>query len=297
MMQDLMHDPIYDGFLFLAESVRNPISLRSHHHVELELNLVARGTITYVAGGRRLLFGPRSLLWMFPAHDHQLVDRTNDAQYYVAVFKPDLIRRSCHVAAYNGLKRKKWEGGKVLHTALDPDTFGFLRRLMDHVMEGSIDPDILNREAGFGVGSDFRYRHNDPDGLNAGLHNLLLLCWRLQQAGTARQSSIALHPSISKAISLLGDDPWSGSLGRLAKQCGLSDAHFSRLFARQVGVPLNRYRNSLRLARFWELYRKPAKPTILETVYSAGFGSYAQFYKVFADAYGEGPRACLRLRP
>ena len=99
MLQDLMLDPIYDGFLFLAESVRNPTSLRSHHHVELELNLVARGTITYVAGGRRLLFGPRSLLWMFPAHEHQLVDRTNDAQYYVAVFKPDLIRRSYHVAA------------------------------------------------------------------------------------------------------------------------------------------------------------------------------------------------------
>lgn len=296
MLQDLKLDPIYDGFLFLAESARNPPSLRSHHHVELELNLVARGTITYVADGRRLSFGPRSLLWMFPAHEHQLVDRTNDAQNYVAVFKPDLIARSCPGSAYKGLKRKKSEGGKVLHTILDPETFGFLRRMMDHVMEGSIDPDILNREAGFGVESDFRYRHNDPDGLNAGLHHLLLLCWRLQQTCTTRQRSVSLHPSISKAIALLGDDSWSGSLGQLAEQCGLSGAHFSRMFARQVGVPLNRYRNSLRLARFWEFYRKPAKPTIIEAVYAAGFGSYAQFYKVFTDAYGEGPRACLQNR-
>jgi AraC-like DNA-binding protein len=168
--------------------------------------------------------------------------------------------------------------------------------MMDHIMAGSIDPDILNREAGFGVASSFRYRHNDPDGLNAGLHHLLLLCWRLQQTCTTRQNSVSLHPSISKAISLLGEDSWSGSLGRLARECGLSEAHFSRMFARQVGVPLSRYRNSLRLARFWEHFRRPAKPTILEAVYAAGFGSYAQFYKVFADAYGAGPRACLQNR-
>jgi AraC-like DNA-binding protein len=297
VLQDLKLDPVYDGFLFLAESARNPPSLRSHHHAEIELNIVARGTVTYVAAGQRLTFGPRSLLWMFPAQEHQLVDRTNDAQYYVAVFKPDLIARSCHGEVYKALKRKKSEGGRVLHTVLDPETFGFLRRMLADIMDGSIDPDILNREAGFGVGSDFRYRHDDPDGLNAGLHHLLLLCWRIQQACTTRQSSVSLHPSISKAITLLGNDSWSGSLGHLAKECGLSEAHFSRMFARQVGVPLSRYRNSLRLARFWEYFRRPAKPTILEAVYAAGFGSYAQFYKVFADAYGEGPRACLRLRP
>ncbi len=294
VLQDLKIDSEYDGFLFLAESARNPPSLRSHHHVELELNFVARGSITYVAEGKRFLFGPRSLLWMFPAQEHQLVDRTNDAQYYVAVFKPGLITRSCHGTAYKELGRKKFRGEGVLHTVLDLETSGFLRQMMDHVMEGSINPDILNREAGFGVGSDFRYRHCDPDGLNAGLHHLLLLCWRLQRTFATRERSVSLHPSIAKAILLLNDDSWTGSLGRLAKQCGLSEGHFSRLFARQVGVPLNRYRNSLRLARFWELHHKGNKSTIMESVYAAGFGSYAQFYKVFTEVYGNGPRECLR---
>ncbi|MFA6271032.1 MAG: AraC family ligand binding domain-containing protein, partial [Candidatus Paceibacterota bacterium] len=131
VLQDLKLDPDYDGFLFLAESARNPPSLRSHHHAELELNLVVRGTVTYVTEGGRFTFGPRSLLWMFPAQEHQLVDRTNDAQNYVAVFKPDLIARSCHSETYKGLKRKKPEAGRVLHSVLDPQTFGFLRRMMD----------------------------------------------------------------------------------------------------------------------------------------------------------------------
>jgi len=184
----------------------------------------------------------------------------------------------------------------MLHTVLGPEDFDFLCRMMDRVMEGSFDPDILNREAGFGLGSGFRYQHADPNGLNAGLHHLLLFCWRLQQAGGTQQGAVFLHPSIAKAIEILADDSWSGTLRQLAGQCGFSAAHFSRIFARQIGVPLNRYRNSLRLARFWECMHKPAKPTIMEAVYEAGFGSYAQFYKIFTAAYGQGPRACLKTR-
>ncbi len=70
--------------------------------------------------------------------------------------------------------------------------------------------------------------------------------------------------------------------------------YLSRVFARQVGVPLSRYRNSVRLDRFWDYYRGQKQHTITEAVYAAGFGSYAQFYKVFAQAYGSGPRACLQ---
>ena len=294
MLDNLKIDSVYDGFLLLAESARNPPWFHSHHHRELELNLVAAGTITYVVRGERFTFGPRTLLWMFPAQEHQLVDRTNDARYYVAVFKPELIARSCRGAAYKGLKRKRAEKGQVLHTVLDAESFDFLRQMMDRVMEGSLDPDTLNREAGFGVHSDFRYQHADPDGLNAGLHHLLLLCWRFQQRGRAQHPSVSLHPSVCKALALLGDDAWNGTLGELGLKCGLSEAHLSRIFTRQVGVPLNRYRNSLRLARFWEYCRKPARPTIMEAAYSAGFGSYAQFYKVYVETYGENPRSSCR---
>jgi len=139
------------------------------------------------------------------------------------------------------------------------------------------------------------HRGPDPDGLNAGLHHLLLFCWRLQQAGISQHRAFSPHPAVSKAIALLGEDKWSGSLVELSRQCGMSTAHFSRLFSSQVSVPLNRYRNSLRLVRFWERLRKPVQPTIMQAVYAAGFGSYAQFYKVFFEAYGQGPRAVISL--
>jgi mannose-6-phosphate isomerase-like protein (cupin superfamily) len=62
MLENLKLGPGYDGFLYLVESTRNPPKLKSHHHIELELNLVVQGTITYVVNGRRFTFQPRTLL-------------------------------------------------------------------------------------------------------------------------------------------------------------------------------------------------------------------------------------------
>jgi len=283
----------YDGFLFLAESTRNPPKLKSHHHTELELNLVVRGTITYVVSGRRFTFQPRTLLWLFPEQEHQLVDRSDAAQNYVAVFKPALIARSRRTAAYEDLKRGNNEQDGVWNTLLEPDSFDLIRKTMDSLMQGSLDSDLLNREAGFGVGSEFSFEHGDPDGLNAGLHHLLLLCWRSQRTGKVLGDAVVLHPVVRRALKLLSEGDWEKDLGQLAKACGASEAHLSRAFHRQIGVPLSRYRNSLRLSRFWEQYRQPERKTLTQAVYAAGFGSYAQFYKVFTQAYGQGPRACL----
>ncbi len=293
MLENLKIGKRYDGFLFLAESSRNPPILKSHHHVELELNLVVRGSITYIVGGQRFTFSTRTLLWLYPAQEHQLVDRSDDAQYYVAVFNPALIARSCHTPAYEGLKRRKNAHQGVLQTLLPPESFDLIRKTMDSLMQDSLDPDVLNREGGFGVGSNFRFEHGDPDGLNAGLHHLLLLCWRSQRTGKILDDPVSLHPAVQRAIQLLSEGAWEKDFAQLAQACGVSDAYLSRTFCRQIGVPLNRYRNSLRLARFWEEYRQPTQKNLSEAVFAAGFGSYAQFYKVFSQAYGHGPRASL----
>jgi AraC-like DNA-binding protein len=64
---------------------------------------------------------------------------------------------------------------------------------------------------------------------------------------------------------------------------------------RQMGVSISRYRNSVRLGRFLQHFRGPEKRTITEAVYEAGFGSYAQFHRVFTQVYGRGPRESLVL--
>lgn len=296
MLEDLKIARPYGGFVYLADGRTIP-RLRPHRHVELELNVVASGEITYVVDGRRLRFPRRTLLWLFPDQEHQLVDLTDDARCYVAVFKPAFVRRAGVGARYAGLARRSPEAeGSVLHATLAPEAFDLARRMIDATLEDGLDPELLSREAGFGVASDFHYAHHDPAWLNAGLHWLLLHAWRLQQsAGGTVAHGVELHAAVRRAMRLLADEagPDADDLGTLARRCGVSAAYLSRTFARQVGLPLSRYRNALRLRRFWDAYHGRTRPTMTAAAYAAGFGSYAQFYKVYAAAYGHGPRASL----
>jgi AraC-like DNA-binding protein len=296
MLEDLKLGPGYEGFIFLAESVRNPPVLRPHHHIELELNLVAHGSITYVVDGQRFTFRKGELLWIYPTQEHQLVDRTADAAYYVAVFKPDLIQRSCRGERYKGLKRKRLQANGVLHTELAPRDFDDLRHEMEALIEDGLDPDLLNREAGFGLSAEFSFKHNDPDWLNAGLRHILLYAWRLQQGRKSAKSAVSLHPAVRKALDRINRDTDEEDSKALADYCGVSEAYLSRLFHRQVGVTLTRYRNSIRISRFWQAYRKNGQSKLIDAVYKAGFGSYAQFFRVFTDTYGKGPRKALSLQ-
>jgi len=293
VLENLKIPARYDGFIFLAESVRNPPVLRPHHHVELELNLVISGEITYVVEGHRFTFKKRSLCWFFPEQEHQLVDRSRDAQYYVSVFKPAMIKDACRGQRYAPLKRQQLSEPGILHTLLDPESFDLIRHSMQAATQDGLDPDILNREGGFGVGSAFTFRHHDPDWLNASLRNLLLLCWRNQQGRALPGRDAELHPAIRRCLEIISDAEAEDELKTLAQQCNVSPAYLSRKFHEQIGVPLTRYRNSVRLGRFWEAYHHPNNQTMLEAVFAAGFGSYAQFYRVFTEAYGAGPREVI----
>ena len=297
MLEDLRIPGDCDGLLYLAESARNPPVLPPHRHAELEFNVVARGEITYIVDGRRMTFTQRSLLWMFPAQEHQLVDRSADARYYVAVFKPGMIRGACRGPDARPLRRRGQSGDPVLHCDLEPADLDLMCRLMDELMAGGPDPATLNREAGFGVASDFTYRHADPDWLNAGLRHLLLLSWRHQRGRHGSRREVELHPAVARAVELLRRTDAPDDFGELARRCGVSPSYLSRIFLRQVGVSLTRYRNSVRLARFWQVRREGRSRTLLESAYAAGFGSYAQFFRVFTETYGTGPRESMHGPP
>jgi AraC-like DNA-binding protein len=289
--QDPKLGSIYDGFLFKADAVSFK-RCQPHHHIELELNIVVRGTVTYEEGGRRFTFSPRTMFWFFPDQEHQLVDMADNAQFYVVTFRQSLIQRSCLSESNQYLKQTNTERADLLSTLLDPQSYDLVCKTMD-LLSSDLDSERLNREAEFGAHSDFHFEHPDPDVLNAGLHFLLLLCWRCQLAGKSIKQAGSLHPSVRRALKSLSEDKNALSLEELSNVCGTSKFHLSRTFRRQIGIPMTQYRNSLRLSRFFEEYRKIDSKTLAEAAYAAGFGSYAEFYKVFFKAYGRGPKQSL----
>lgn len=290
-IEDLKLRGKYGGFLFLADAARGIPWLKAHQHAELEINVVARGSVTYVVGKSSYTFHQGECLWLFPSQPHRCIDRTPDALYYVVQFKPTLIARSCREEENAVLKKNRSPKNAVLHTHLPPAKFGLLRGIMDSLLEVGLDSDTLNREVGYGLSPGFRYEHAKPDLLNSGLALILQLAWDCQIASASERRATPLHPAVLKVLDILKKESESECLKKLAQDCGVSAAYLSRIFKQQVGVPINRYRNTMRLERFWEIRDRTARHmTLSEAVYEAGFGSYAQFSKVYRATFGRCPR-------
>ncbi len=102
------------------------------------------------------------------------------------------------------------------------------------------------------------------------------------------------HRAVSATVTMLAKDPSLGGK-QIAGELGISVSRLARVFKRDMGMSLVEYRNRLRLDRFWLLV-DGGRPSLLEAALAAGFGSYAQFHRVFRAQRHLTPREYLRRR-
>jgi hypothetical protein len=69
----ILTDSPRDGIAWRHE-VASTFRRQVHTHAELEFNLVEAGAASYLVGGRRVDLQPRTLIWLFPDHDHVLIN-------------------------------------------------------------------------------------------------------------------------------------------------------------------------------------------------------------------------------
>ena len=235
-----------------------------HHHAELELNLITRGRGTYLVGSQRYQIRRGDLLWLFPAQEHLLLEQSADFEMWIGVFKRRVVRKTATESHSKFLVQITPAGD-------------FCRRLTERDV-GRIE-DVLTElaEAGEHIAL-----------LNAGLSYSLLYAWHCFE----RASGVPVrdvHPAVERAARLLRDNPESLSLDELAHQAGLSPTRLSRLFKQQTGSALVDFRNRQRIERFLHIYGTGQRYTMLDGALEAGFGSYAQFHRVFTRMMGCSP--------
>lgn len=100
--------------------------------------------------------------------------------------------------------------------------------------------------------------------------------------------------AVTAAIAMLARDPGLGGK-EIATELGISVSQLSRAFRAETGVSLVDYRNRLRLDRFDGMLGH-GRPNLLDAALAAGFGSYAQFHRVFRAFRRVTPRAYLEER-
>ena len=242
---------------------------RAHRHAELEVNLVVRGTASYLLGDRRYALTPGTLTWLFPGQDHVLVDESSDHELWWAVFRPALVAQIATTRETRPLLEENPVG--QFSRRLDS---GRVRRL------GSLFREVQDAETVL-----------DDVLVNTGLAYLLSFAWRAFLDSDDIVEGIDLHPAVETVAHVLRADPDAGDLATLARAARLSSSHLSRIFKEQTGVSISQFRNQQRLQRFLRLYGRGRRTTALAAALEAGFGSYAQFYRVFREQTGRSPSA------
>jgi AraC-like DNA-binding protein len=238
---------------------------RRHTHAELELNLVTRGLGVYLIGQRRYQIQRGDLLWLFPDQEHVLIEQTPDFRMWIAVFRRRAIRR---VATDRSTR-------VLLKSDFDAES---CRRLAQRDLERieTLLAEVASLE--------------EPGLANAGIAYALARCWRAFQNATD-VPVCDLHPAVERASRLMRDGGASLPLNRVARRAGLSPGRLSRLFHQQTGFTVVQFRNRQRLERFFAVYGSGQRRTMLDAALEAGFGSYAQFHRVFTEVMGCPPRS------
>lgn len=242
-----------------------PMSL-AHWHEDLELNLVLKGTAAYLVGRQRVDLSPNVLLWLFPEPEHILVDRSPDFEMWILVFRPALLQQVC----------------------IDPNTAILLEHAPDELYCRQLSQPVLQRLSG--LCQELLHAQSEPTRFNLGMRYLLLTAWSAYQKASDAVMVKGIHPAVAQALHLLLNDVEQDTLPKLAQQVGLSPSRLSRLFQQQTGIPLTGFRNQLRVKRFLEMADAQPATTFLDLALQAGFGSYAQFYRVFTRVMGVSPR-------
>src|SRR6478735_404924 len=112
---------------------------------------------------------------------------------------------------------------------------------------------------------------------------------RLPRVGEDDRDSLVIS-----VVHAMHKDP-TLSAQQLAQRFGLSASRLARTFKDEMGVSLVSYKNRLRIERFFTLVA-PGGGNLLQAALDAGFGSYAQFHRVFRELLGTTPREYLTGR-
>lgn len=249
-----------------SESLRGRTGLSERHrHAELELHLVLEGSGTYLIGDERLTVEAGMLAWVPPKMDHILLEAFTRIRRWMMLVRPEVVH---HVL------------GKSGHDLLARQRTRSLCRML---------PKAVARGLGTVLSEVCDQPFGSPSLHNAGIEFALARAWVLFSRATVTPDAAEVHPAITRAVRILRDGGSTLTMDQLARKCGLSPSRLSKIFAAEMGISVTEFRNRQRIERFLDFYGTGNRLSISDAALEAGFGSYAQFYRIFRDMLGYTP--------
>src|SRR5680860_365068 len=172
-----------EGFLFLYRSENHRKAMMyPHRHVELEMNLVIKGSAEYILSNQSYKLTRGTIVWLFPGQSHQLCKTDSDFEMYVAVFKKESFEDILFkVEKYNTLSRPNPEGSfcRRLSFSSTEQLQKICSSLCEMNEKNILSPAYYYSGQAFGFKENSEYLYPDPVLLNAGLVYLMTIGWHL----------------------------------------------------------------------------------------------------------------------
>lgn len=258
-----------DAFRKLAEFERlQRMTALLHRHSDVEIDLYLKGGGVLHCGKSRVEVRRGTLLWVAPETDHVLKEPSEETDVWVINARPSVLHRATSDA---NAARLVGEAYHLRHLS-PPQTRGLAAVFEDVHAQIGTHRQLFNQGLTYAVAR---------------------ACAALLGTGERPRETWA-HPAVLRAARILRDDPNSGTLGTIARRCGLSAGRLGRLFAMQMGLSVTEFRNRARIENFLEIYGGGQSDSLMGAALRAGFGSYAQFQRVFKKECGRSPAEYAR---
>lgn len=247
-----------------------------HRHREIELNLVLRGSLTYLIGGRRLTVAAGQLALLWAAMPHRLVTCGPQTDvFWLTVPLGDVLRWNLPPSLVQAML-----SGQAVHSEA-PDTTDQGR------FEGWAD--LLS------VQNSDESRRIVLLELEARLRRLAL-----KWTGAALSALPKALPNVGAAdhverMAAFMAEQYRRPLrvAEIAAAAGLHSHYATTLFRAALGVGLSEYLTQSRVAHAQRLLLTTDLP-VLDIMHEVGFRSTSRFHEAFVQACGVTPRVFRR---
>lgn len=254
------------GFLYTIDRLSSLIP--NHSHEDLEVNIVFSGQATYLVGDQLVPLSPGSCLYLLPDQSHQLLEVSEGLSMLICVFSRSFID-SLQLKGSIACLSERRTPHILLKSLLSADLLS-LKRLSSEVHEARREPGIFE----------------------SGMRYLLYRCWASFSRAQGAQSTTC-STLVQRLLRLLDGDT-SLQVDQLAEYLKVSRSYLCREVSNQLGTTISEIRNRKRLLRFMQIHE--TSKTLLESALEAGFGSYAQFFRVCRRYSGLDPHELVAIR-
>jgi AraC-like DNA-binding protein len=249
-----------------------------HFHPQVEFLVMLRGSARARIGHSVHAVNAGQLVWQLPGIEHELTDISPDCDFRVIQVEPDICAEVGQLLRNETSARAAGSGNYFSSWSRE---LGWLVSGRPVVELKRADLDKIREHCELTC-DDARI---SPAQSASGIRGALEKAWR---ATRADHDDLRANSLVELACCLLLEQP---SLERSAvcRALDVSESYLSRRFQAELGVSFLEQRSRLRVAHFVSQVTREGR-NYLDAALRAGFGSYSQLHRVFAQLVHVSPK-------